>query len=212
MTNNITGVKSPFQFTPNKSFATQEIKHPIREAIESFTGVISLNIEVQEDKVTLNTLKHIPGLVSYICILRNNADGSVIGIGRGTSVINPHLSKYIDRTVRVAFNSAIIDSVIHSTKMLNMLKPCNKDKPLPTKEVETEVDDKEEDLEGRDRICSYSADSTLKQASEKQKAFLKTLIETKCTSSSKPEYLSQLNEKYLSSYQASELISSLLPM
>ena len=96
---------------------------------------------------------------------------------------------------------------MQATKMLNILVPgtCDK-KDMPIAEG------KELDLEGRDRVCSFEEDGTLRHASEKQKAFLKSLIETKCDQSAKAEYLSQLNEKYLSSFQASELISSLLPI
>jgi hypothetical protein len=197
------GVKSPFQM---KSFEKQERKHPVREEIERNIGVVNLTAEIQEDKVTLGALSHIPGLVSYICILRNSADGSIIGIGRGTSVIN-RLNKFFERTIRVAFNSAIIDSVMQSTKMLNTLRLKIENK-APAAGVESELDDPE----GRDRVCSYEADGTLRYASQKQRDFLASLIATKCDEGSKSEYLSQLNEKYLSSFQASELISSLLPV
>jgi len=201
-------IKSPFQMMPTKSFANQERKHPVREEIERNIGVINLTAEIQEDKVTLGALKHIPGLISYICVLKNSADGSIIGIGRGTSVIN-RLNKFFERTIRVAFNSAVIDSVMQSTKMLNTLRlKLENNATANAAGVEDEIDDPE----GRDRVCSFEDDGTLRHASEKQKAFLKSLIESKCSESAKAEYLSQLNEKYLSSFQASELISSLLPI
>ncbi len=200
------GVKSPFQM---KSFGSQERKHPVREEIERNVGVVNLTAEIQEDKVTLGALKHIPGLVSYICVLKNSADGSIIGIGRGTSVIN-RVNKFFERTIRVAFNSAIIDSVMQSTKMLNTLRLKLENKAPAT--AAAGIEDTELDLEGRDRVCSFEDDSTLRHASQKQRDFLASLIATKCDEGSKSEYLSQLNEKYLSSFQASELISSLLPI
>jgi hypothetical protein len=199
------GVKSPFLI---KSFGKQERKHPVREEIERNVGVINLTAEIQEDKVTLGVLNHIPGLVSYICVLKNSADGSIIGIGRGTSVIN-HLNKFFERTIRVAFNSAIIDSVMQSTKMLNTLRLKLENKATT---AAAGVENLEPDLEGRDRVCSFEDDSTLRHASQKQRDFLASLIATKCDEGSKSEYLSQLNEKHLSSFQASELISSLLPI
>ncbi len=194
---------------PGKSFSSQERKHPVREEIERNVGIINLTAEIQEDKATLSTLKHIPGLISYICVLKNSADGSIIGIGRGTSVIN-RLNKFFERTIRVAFNSAIIDSIMQSTKMLNTLRLSTGDKADLTPAVE--VNSKDDDLECRDRVCSFEEDSTLKHATTRQKDFLRSLIETKCDISAKVEYLSQLQSPYLSSFQASELISSLLPV
>jgi len=190
-------LKSPFQAIDDK-------RHPVFQEIAKNLGVIHLTATVAEDTQTRNLLKF-PGVIAFICTLRKGSE--IIGIGRGSTIINK-MNKFIERTVRVAFNSAVIDSVMQSTKMLNTLNIESGDKQSVSPAISNVIENTEPDLEGRDRVASYG-DEMPKYASEKQKTFLKSLLD-KADKFTKDEYMPQLNEKYLSSFQCSQLISDLL--
>ncbi len=202
-------IKSPFTANQNKS-DMQNPKHPVAiEALKN-TGTIDLKLIIEKDVATLNQFRAYPGIVAFVCTLKRGSE--VCGIGRGSTIINAQTNKYFTRAISIARNCSIIDSVMQSTKMLNTLSldvNCKQDSdPVIINTLEKE----EPDLERRDETCSFSDDGTLKHASDKQKAFLKSLIESKCDQTAKKEYTSHLNQPYLSSFQCSELISSLLPM
>lgn len=189
-------IPSPFQV---KKY---DRKDPLRADIERNIGKFNLEVSVEEDKNTLALFKHVPGpIIAYIATLRK--DSEVVGIGRGLSVLSK-MNKYVDRAVRFAFNASLIDSVVHSTKALDALYL----KTDTEKEVKASG---EVDLERRDEPAFYSDSDMPQFATEKQRAFLLQLVE-KCSTSSKDEYLEKLNSPYLSRFDASELISSLLPM
>ncbi len=192
-----TSVKSSFTAIDDK-------RHPVFQEIAKNLGVIHLTATVAEDTQTRNLLKF-PGVIAFICTLRKGSE--IIGIGRGSTILN-RMNKFIERTVRVAFNSAVIDSVMQSTKMLNTLNIESGDKQSVSPAISDPVEDTEPDLEGRDRVASFG-DEMPKYATEKQKTFAKSLL-AKADKFTKDEYLPQLNEKYLSSFQCSQLISNLL--
>ena len=186
-------IPSPFQV---KKY---DRKDPLRADIERNIGKFNLEVTVEEDKNTLALFKHVPGpIIAYIATLRK--DSKVVGIGRGLSVLSK-MNKYVDRAVRFAFNASLIDSVVHSTKALDALYLQTNIEKIP----------EEVDLEKRDEPAFYSDSDMPQYATEKQRAFLSQLVE-KCSDSSKEEYLSQLNSPHLSRFDASELISSLLPV
>jgi len=196
MTNYKTGVKLPFQEKSN----IHDKRHPINKMIAKHTGEINLNLSLSEDTQTLNQFKNFPGLVSFIATLRR--DSIVVGVGHGSVLINES-NRWVERALAFAKNTAIINSVMMACKMLDALK-------IDTGDVKgTSIVSEEIDVERRDEICSYEEDSTLKYATEKQKTFLKSLLD-KADKFTKDEYLPQLNEKYLSSFQCSQLISDLL--
>lgn len=88
---------------------------PVRTEIESILGSHSLTAIIEEDLQTLATMKHVDGLVAFLCTLLK--DGRVISQGRGSAVLGPS-SKFIKRTVASAFNSALADASIRATKVL----------------------------------------------------------------------------------------------
>ena len=202
-----TGIKSPFTANQNKS-DMQNPKHPVSiEALKN-TGTIDLKLTIEKDVATLNQFRAYPGIVAFVCTLKRGSE--ICGIGRGSTIINAQTNKYFTRAISIARNCSIIDSVMQATKMLNTLS-LDVSRKQDSNLVANDIPEKEEpDLEGRDKPCSFEDDGTLRKASDKQKTYLRSLIETKCDQSAKSEYLSQLNEKFLSSFQASELISSLL--
>lgn len=111
-------VRSPFQPTQRaqKTYAEQNHSvHPVREEIDRVLGSYSLTAEIREDTQTLATMKHIGGMIAFICSL--SRDGKVIAEGRGATVLGPN-NKWLTRAVESAFNSALSDAVIRSTKVL----------------------------------------------------------------------------------------------
>lgn len=178
-------VPSPFQ-------ASQRKQIPALEEVTRSIGTYNLTATVEEDRETLSTFKHVPGLITFICTLKK--DNDVIGIGRGTATLN-RMSKYVDRAVCYAFNSSLIDAMVMSTKTLDALYLDSKDEP---------------DLEGRDRPAYFNNDDSLKYASEKQRSFLKKLISSKCKDQIKREYEDKLQSPYLSIFECSSLIKNLL--
>lgn len=95
-------------------------KHPVRQEIERSIGTFSLSAEVREDTQTLTEMNHVEGLVAFICILKK--DNCVISQGRGSAVLNS-ANRYISRAVHSAFNSAVADSVIRATRVLDTFHP-----------------------------------------------------------------------------------------
>ena len=203
MNNYKPNISSPFRVVQDKSDVRNK-KHPV--AVEVAKNAISLNLtlDVREDTQTLDLL-HQPGVVAYLCTVKQGA--VVLGQGRGLVVLGGN-NRWIERGVRGAFSASVIDGIVKSVKVLDAI--AQKDRS--TNSIPSNAPKEEPDLEGRDRVCSFEDDGTLRQASEKQRVFLKTLIDTKCDASAKKEYTSHLSQPYLSSFQCSELISSLLPM
>ena len=204
-----TSIKSPFTANQNKS-DMQNPKHPVSIEASKNTGTIDLKLTIEKDVATLNQFRAYPGIVAFVCTLKRGSE--ICGIGRGSTIINAQTNKYFTRSISIARNCSIIDSIMQATKMLNTLSLDTNRKPDSDSVIINTSENDEPDLERRDEACSFSDDGTLKHASDKQKAFLKLLIESKCDLSAKKEYTSQLNQPYLSSFQCSELISSLLPM
>lgn len=89
--------------------------HPVREEMDKVLGSYALTAVIKEDTATLATMKHVGGLIAFICSL--SRDGKVISEGRGATVLGPN-NKWLTRAVESAFNSALSDAVIRSTKVL----------------------------------------------------------------------------------------------
>jgi hypothetical protein len=109
-------IPSPFQ--PKKEFNVREMNHavhPVREEINRVIGTYNLTAIIREDTQTLTAMKHVGGMIAFICSL--SRDGKIIAEGRGATVIGPN-NKWLTRAVESAFNSALSDAVIRSTKVL----------------------------------------------------------------------------------------------
>ena len=170
---------------------------PVQEEMMKNTGSFTLTVIVEKDIEMTNTFKHIPNFIAFKTTLKRG--DVVLSIGTGAGILN-RLNKFLDRTVLFAKNASLIDAMVRSTKVLDALYL------MPTNQKENEVD-----LEGRDKQVFYGDDDMPQYASQKQRAFLSQLLE-KSNNSSKGEYLNHLNSPYLSRFDASEMISSLLPM
>ena len=97
----------------------RDTNHPARTIIESCLGEYDLKAIVEEDIRTSALMKHMPGLISFVCTLKLR--DRVISQGYGSSLLNQS-NRYIQRAVYSAMNSAVADSVIRATKVLGTLQ------------------------------------------------------------------------------------------
>jgi hypothetical protein len=185
----------------NIPYSSQGRKDPLRAEIERNIGKINLEITIEEDKDSINLLKHITGpIIAYKATVRKNS--LVIGVGRGSSILT-RLNKYYDRSIRYSWNASLIDGIIQSVKSLDALYLTQ------TNQKETESSEVK-DVEDQDFQASYTEDLP-QTATIKQINFLKKLVEH-CEDSEKEEYLSALASPYLSKFDCSELIKRLMPV
>jgi len=136
----------------------QDERHPVHQEILKSVGTINLAATFEEDTQTLAVFKHIPGVIAMVCTLKK--DNEVIGVGRGTAVIN-RVNKYIEKTVRASVNASLVDAIFHSTKMLDALH------------INTRTGTGIDEADGQ-------KESNL--ASDKQKKYLRELVQSKTTS------------------------------
>ena len=189
MNNYKPSVPSPYKPKPKLN--------PIEEEVARNIGSFSLKVTIEKDLDMINQFKHIQNFIAFKTTLRNE-NNEVIGIGNGTGVIN-RLNKFVERTCIFTKNASLIDAMMKSIKIIDALSI------VPT-------NSEEKDIEGRDKPAFYGNEDLPQTATEKQKNFLEKLIEEHCDDSSKEEYLNQLASPYLSKFQCSELINSLIPV
>ena len=162
---------------------TNRDEHPARKEIERVVGIYQLTAEVTEDRQTLDTLGHIPGLIAFICNIKRN--GELIGTGRGSAVLNG-MHKFIARTVRFAFNSSVLNAVAQSTKAIDSMA-----NPHSELGIEEAVQD------------SVMAEGI----TDKQRSFLTTLIRKNVhDESTLTWWMTQIND--MDTKQASDAIKS----
>lgn len=95
-------------------------KEMYREEVDRCLGTYQLSLQVEEDLQSIALLKHVSGLVAFLCTVRDQNSGKILSQGRGFAVLN-RMNKFVERTVRVSFNAAIIDSIVRATKSLDTL-------------------------------------------------------------------------------------------
>src|SRR3989344_4930531 len=114
-------VLSPLQLARGRSFQVHREEHPAREMIKKLSGVYNLTATIEEDAQTLTAMKHVDGLISFLCTLTLTEEGRVISQGRGSSVLSPN-NRFITRSINLAFNSSLADAVIRATKVLDTFR------------------------------------------------------------------------------------------
>lgn len=165
-------VVSPYQIMKKQMADVRSPSHPVMDEINKCLGVYQLEIVVEEDNQTLNMFKHIPGLIAFIATIQSN--GRIVGQGRGSACLSS-TNRFIERAVHCAFNSAVVDSVMRSTKVLDVLLPST---GAAVRDLDTEM---------RGGEASYTEPYPAREAyaakeyapvgiSEKQKSFLLGLI------------------------------------
>ena len=179
-------------------YPLQVRKDPIEEEMMKKVGTFNLVVTVEKDVQTLAQYKHIPNMVAFITKI--SKDNQLIGVGRSTAVLN-RLNKFIERTVIFALNASFVDGMVRAARNLDALSIMSV----------SQKGSSEGDLEGKDKQSFFADEDLPAIATEKQKSFLMKLINSKCDDDSKGEYLTQLESPYLSKFQCSELINSLLP-
>lgn len=105
----------PVQVMRKQAFNIRDPKHPGRTAIQKCIGRFDLTAIVEEDDRTLATMKHVDGLISFLCTLVK--DGQVIAQGSGSALLSPS-QRYVERAVRSAFFSSVADAALKATKVL----------------------------------------------------------------------------------------------
>lgn len=184
----------------NKSVASEEIN----ECVGNYT----FTALVEEDKEVLSLLKN-PFIIALKCTIKQGS--VVLGIGRANSILSPK-NRFLKNAVLYCWNAAIVDGISKTVRILNDL-PLKGAKQKETKlSVGVKENTKEPDLEGRDKKAFFSGKDMPQVATEKQKSFLSKLVSEQCDDDSKEEYLKQLESPYLSKFECSELINSLLPV
>lgn len=113
--NTYTQNKPAYLQTPD----VRDANHPARLEINRCLGIYELKAIVEEDMQTSILMKHMPGLISFVCTLK--LKDRVISQGHGSSVLNQN-NRYVNRAVHSAVNSAVADSVIRATKVLGTLQ------------------------------------------------------------------------------------------
>ena len=188
------------------AFDVQNVKHPARQEVLKNIGKYELTAEFTEDSQTLSLFKHIPGLIAYICTLSNTKTGSILGQGRGTAVLSK-INRYVDRSVAVARNASLIDSVVRAAKGMEALSLGTNDQGDGATPIET-IREARPIYTGLELPETFNEKpSTQKMISTKQKEYLRGLVAKIKDEFQREKWLSELDN--LSSSEASEAIQSL---
>lgn len=176
-----------------ESLASEEIKECV--------GDYNFTVLVEEDKEMLSLFRN-PFIIALKATIKQG--GNVLGIGRANSILSPR-NKFIKAAVLYTWNSALVDGISKTVKILNTLPLKANEQPIAA-----EDDIEEPDLEGRDRTAFYGNEEMPQYATDKQKTFLTKLVSSKCDIPTKEDYLNRLKSPYLTKFDCSELINSLL--
>jgi hypothetical protein len=176
-------IPSPFQVARKPYYKKEMPKDTVQEEINKLLGTYQFSATFEEDTQTANTLKHIPGIIAFVCTIKKG--DKVIGQGRGTTVIN-QMNRFIVRTINYAFNASLVDGIIRSTKILDAFRPD------ATPHAWSGADETSSDVEVSDI------------ATPKQVDYLRQLIQLNCEEDEREGWLSQLSE--LTKEEASQAI------
>ncbi|OHA22112.1 MAG: hypothetical protein A3H57_04830 [Candidatus Taylorbacteria bacterium RIFCSPLOWO2_02_FULL_43_11] len=189
-----TRVPSPFQVARKPYVPPVEKTDTVREEVRKLLGTYDFSATFEIDDQTATTLKHIPGLIAFLCTIKKG--DKVIGIGRGATVIN-QINRFIVRTINYAFNASLVDGIVRSTKILDVFRPDAQQHPWNGPSAPKPVS------YGETEQYAGSGDSI----TDKQKSYLLQLIQTNVSDEDdREQQISQLGE--MSRDEASEAIQS----
>ncbi len=202
---------SPLQSKIKPVTNTRTERHPIYEEIKKLCANTNYNIKVsfEEDAEALNSFA-IPGLVAVKCTLRK--DSQIISFGRSCNVISK-INKYADRIISNLIGGSFLSAANNAMKVLETLRISEAEEDIINfNKTNMNTKSAVASFDGPRRGYFFGEDSREDPAmSEKQAKFLNQLILNIDNPETREEYLVQVNSG-LSCADASELISSLLPM
>jgi hypothetical protein len=168
----------------SRPYDVQGPSHPVQDEIKKFVGQYRIIAEVEEDKTTLALLDYVPGLVSFLCTLRDS-DGRILSQGRGSAVLNK-TNRMITKVINMAFGSSFVDASVRC-KVLDTLRSGGSDTHVITADMpELATDRQKQYLHGliqsrvsnthsRDQMESELEQMTKVEAREK----IKFLVESR---------------------------------
>lgn len=166
---------------------------------EKVASIYGFTASFEQDNETMKAFENVKGIIAFICNL--NKGGVKIGQGRGASTLTKN-DNDPNKTIKMAQKSAYIDSVIRSSGLSDIFTQDLETMPIS---VITKIPDKKEYIELETEIEEEPP------MTQKQNVFLRQLIFNQSNPRTRENLLSQL-ESGLNRFDASELISSLLPM
>jgi len=183
-------VPSPFQVS-KKPYTPANVSDSdtVRDEVKKLLGTHQFTATFEEDTQTATALKHIPGIVAFLCTIKRG--DKILGQGRGTTAIN-QVNRFIVRTINFAWNASLVDAIVRSTKILDVFRPDAI--PHPWSKIQPQ---KQEDYGGDEPITA------------KQKELLTSLICQHVGNEDEQERRLQEVES-LSKDDAGEMISNLL--
>ena len=187
-------VPSPFRVTAKKSYGEpkKESKDTLRDEMRKLLGTYQFTATFERDTQTATTFEQIPGLVAFICTLKMG--DKVIGLGRGATVINHQMSRFIVRSITYAYHASLIDAVMRATKLMDVFRPDAAGHPWSEKNSAT--------------LSPYKADDqeSLDVATPKQVEYLRQLFKVNLEESERENMEAQLTE--MTRQEASRMIDS----
>jgi DNA uptake protein ComE-like DNA-binding protein len=161
----------------------------VREEIKRNVQTYNFSVEIAEDEEALRAFQNIQGVVAFKATLRRNSQ--IYGFGYGMALIN-ETNKYFSKQIAFASNSALIDSVVKASKLIDIL-PSNFNAQQEPKELPSSL---------------YKIEQTnnFQPASEKQIKFLERLLRDNQASKKEIESIYLLSKK-----EAASKISFLMP-
>jgi|GEM_PF-2822473 hypothetical protein len=175
-------ILSPLQPKVRSTIDIRGENHPARDEVKKLCGN-PFTIQVNFQEDT-DTVNHFPHVPGLIGILCTlKKDGQVLAFGRSCAVFS-RLNKFVDRTISSALNGAFLSASNNAVKILESIR-------VGSSEMEETGEEPE--------------------MTDKQKKFLMQLVLEIGNPETREEYLTQINSG-MSRYDASELISSLVPI
>lgn len=178
-------IVSPFQLKNKPTYINSVVRDEIQKNIQTY----NFSVEITEDIEALRAFQNIQGVVAFKATLKRGSQ--VYGFGYGMTVIN-ETNKYFTKQIAFAANSALIDSVVKASKLIDVL-PTNPNNQKKSKESPSSY---------------YKIEQTnnFQPASEKQIKFLERLLRDNQAGQKEIESAHLLSKK-----EAAEKISFLMP-
>ena len=154
------------------------INNVVRNEINKNIQTYNFSVEIAEDKEALQAFQNIPGVVAFIAKLRRGSQ--ILGFGHGTAVIN-EFNKYYSKQIAFASNSALIDSVVKASKLIDILP--------------TNFNAQQEPKESPSSFYRIEQEDNYEPASEKQKNYLLQLLKSNQASETEIENVYKISKK-----------------